>query len=175
MLPLLLGWCQSQTCSAISKTKFTASRLLSSGANIPRMPPLVQAVACWCRLLARCESIAETQPQLPSGLAEIVSYYFQYFREALRHHRQSEIITVATLVAHLVFVALMMNVDWSGRLLKVPAIGLAEILSITMKIVPIGSLRWPTPLKSNSAPLLIVTPLATTLSDFAVLLFKLNL
>ena len=51
------------------------------------------------------ESIAETQPQLPSGLAEIVSYYFHYFREALLHHRQSEIITVATLVAHLVFVA----------------------------------------------------------------------
>ena len=121
------------------------------------------------------ESIAETQPQLPSGLAEIVSYYFQYFREALLHHRQSEIITVATLVAHLVFVALMMNVDWSGRLLKVPVTGLGEMFSITVNTVPIGSLRWPIPPKPNRAPLLIVTPLATTLSDVAVLVSKLNL
>ena len=50
------------------------------------------------------ESIAETQRQLHRGSLELSAINSQCFREALRHHRQSEMIAVTAFVARLVLV-----------------------------------------------------------------------
>ncbi len=57
-----------------------------------------------------------------------------------------------------------MMVELSARLLKVPLIGLADVLLITVKLVPLARVAVPLLLKLNFAPLLIVTPLAATWS-----------
>ena len=66
------------------------------------------------------------------------------------------------------------NVDPSGRLLKVPAIGVAAVLRITVRTRPWVKVPCVCPLKLKLALLLMVTPLATTLSVLACLRFALN-
>ena len=55
---------------------------------------------------------------------------------------------------------------WRNWLAVVPAIAAAEVLLITDTTVPARSLPRMVPLGSKVAPLLIVTPLAMTLSVF---------
>jgi hypothetical protein len=57
-----------------------------------------------------------------------------------------------------------MMVEPSARLLKVPLIGLALVLLMTVKLVPTASVAVPLPRRRNFAPLVIVTPLAATSS-----------
>ncbi len=54
------------------------------------------------------------------------------------------------------------KVEPSARLLKVPAIAVVAVLLMIVKAVPLGSLVVPRSLMETSAPLLIVTPVATT-------------
>jgi hypothetical protein len=65
-----------------------------------------------------------------------------------------------------------MKIEPSGRLVKVPAIGVAAVLSITVKTVPFVSALLPASAKENCAPLLMVMPRATTLSALASLEFN---
>ena len=60
----------------------------------------------------------------------------------------------------------------SGRLAKVPAIGLGEVLLMT---VPCANGWLPRVTKEKSAPVLTVTPSAVTLLLLAVLVFSLQL
>jgi len=60
-------------------------------------------------------------------------------------------------------------VEPSGRLLKVPAIGVAAVFLIKIRTIPWVSCAWAVPLRLKVAPLLIVTPLAITLSIFDLL------
>ena len=53
-----------------------------------------------------------------------------------------------------------------------PAIGVAAVLSIAMKTVPLGSFVFPTAWNENCAPLSIVTPLAMRVALAAVELPK---
>ena len=62
----------------------------------------------------------------------------------------------------------------SGRLLKVPLMGLAEVLLIKVSTIPCVKTPIVWPLKAIIAPLLIVTPLAITWSVLALFCFALN-
>src|SRR6266568_3962946 len=55
------------------------------------------------------------------------------------------------------------KVDPSGRLLNVPKIGLAEVLLITLKTVPVVNVPVPVSTNVNVTLLLMVTPRAETL------------
>ena len=62
----------------------------------------------------------------------------------------------------------------SGRFTKVPLMGLAEVLLITVSTSPCVKAPLVWPLRARLAPLLIVTPLAITLSVLALFRFALN-
>jgi hypothetical protein len=67
------------------------------------------------------------------------------------------------------------KIELSGRLAKVPAIGLGEVLLMTVKTVPCANGWLPRVTKEKSAPVLTVTPSAVTLLLLAVLVFSLQL
>ena|SRR6266699_3065427 len=62
----------------------------------------------------------------------------------------------------------LVKVEPSGRLLNVPKIGLAEVLLITVKIVPVANVPVPVSIKVNGTLLLMVTPRAETSDALAL-------
>ena len=61
------------------------------------------------------------------------------------------------------------------RFLNRPEIARLEVLSITLKTVPVANVPVPTCVKANCALLLMVTPIAVNLEALAVLRFNTHL
>src|SRR5438128_6523102 len=69
-------------------------------------------------------------------------------------------------------VPLLVKVEPSGRLLNVPKIGLAEVLLITLKIVPAVKVPVPVSVKVNGTLLLMVTPSAVRVEALPLVRFN---
>lgn len=76
--------------------------------------------------------------------------------------RQGQVVPVATSVTDLVAVVSDGENGASARFADAPAIGVAAVLLIAVKMVPAFSLVFATAVNLYCAPLAIVTPLAVT-------------
>src|SRR5438876_4005572 len=70
---------------------------------------------------------------------------------------------------------LLVKVEPSDRLLNLPKIGLAEVLLITVKTVPVANVPVPLSTKVNGTLLLMVTPRAETSDALALVRFNTHL